>query len=375
MHVITGLGTGGAERMLAKLVCAGDQQHFEPVVVSLTNEGTLGQLITACGIDVHVIGMRQGRGSFVGLLKLALLIKRLKPDLIMAWMYHANIAAMGARTLVARNTPVLWNIRHTPCDLGLEKRLTAALIRLGARLSAIPARVVYNSRISRGRHEQLGFRKGNSVVIPNGFDTGVFKPSVAARLRTRAALGIPENALVLGHVARFHPMKDHEGFLYAASIVAAKTPDAWFVLAGRDVSPRNSILSGWVKSLGLQDRVMLLDERDDLPDLLPALDVLCLSSAWGEGFPNIIGEAMACCVPCVTTDVGDAGMIVGDSGRVVPPCDKEAFAGACLDLLSLGSETRQALGGVARQRIVSDFSIDAVVTRYESLYGDVLNSL
>ena len=372
MHVITGLGTGGAEMMLSKLVCAGDSLRFEPVVVSLTDEGTLGQIIRGYGAPIYTIGMQRGGVSVVKLVQLARLIKKLKPDLIQGWMYHANIAAFCARAIVGLRTPLLWNIRHTPHDLGTEKRLTAVLIRLGALLSSMPARVIYNSHVSLKRHEELGFRSGNSLVIPNGFDMASFCHSSAKRDHARIMLDIPVNAQVIGHVARFHPMKDHQGFLRAAAQVAMRIPNVRFVLAGKDVSLNNSLLRGWIDGLGLGERVMLLDERTDLSDLLPSFDMLCLSSAWGEGFPNIIGEAMACGLPCVTTDVGDAGMIVGETGRVVRPGDPEAFADACCDLLDLTPAIRQAQGEAARQRVVENFSLDAIVDHYQLLYENVL---
>lgn len=374
MHVITGLGTGGAEMMLSKLVCAGDSLRFEPVVVSLTDEGTLGQTIRSCGAPIYTIGMQRGCVSVGKLVHLARLIKKLKPDLIQGWMYHANIAALCARSLAGWHAPLLWNIRHTPYDLGTEKRLTAVLIRLGAMLSSMPASVIYNSHVSLKRHEELGFRRGNSLVIPNGFDMASFRPSPAKRAHARNMLGIPENAPVIGHVARFHPMKNHQGFLHAAAHVAGRVPEVRFVLAGKDVSRKNSLLLGWIDALGLGERVMLLDERTDLSGLLPAVDMLCLSSAWGEGFPNIIGEAMACGLPCVTTDVGDAGMIVGESGRVVRPGDPLALADACCDLLVLAPALRQTLGEAARQRIAENFSLDAIVHRYQSLYENVLGT-
>jgi glycosyltransferase involved in cell wall biosynthesis len=372
LHIITGLNTGGAEKMLTKLVCATDQQYFETIVVSLTDNGTLGESIKACNVQVYSIGMAKSWASVAGLIRLAQLIRRLQPDLIMGWMYHANIAAFIARTLSARKIPLLWNIRHTPYNMSSEKKLTSLLIRLSGWLSFIPLCVVYNSYVSLGRHEKLRFRKANSQVIPNGFDTDIFKPSFQSRNQARVTLGIPDSAPVLVHVARFHEMKDHHGFLHAASIVTKTFPDAWIVLIGRDVSWHNPALNGWLESFGLRDRILLLDERTDLPDILPAFDVLCLSSEWGEGFPNVIGEAMACGLPCVTTDVGDAGMVVGDTGYVVPPSNPKALADACTKLLKLSQSKRQTMGEAARLRIVKNYSLPAIVAEYQSLYERII---
>jgi len=372
MHVVTGLNVGGAERMLAKLVCASDKQRFKTVVVSLTGEGVLGKIILDCNVKVYSLEMTQGKISFAALLQLSKLIKQIQPDLIMAWMYHSNIAVLCANLLSFWGKPMLWNIRHTPYDMSKEKKLTSILIRLGAKLSFIPKYVVFNSNVSLKWHKQLGFREDKSIVIPNGFDTDIFKASAQVRKKSREVLEIPETIPVLAHVARFHPMKDHKGFVHAASLIAENDAETKFVLIGRDVSWENELLVEWIDSYSLRDRVLLLDERSDLQFLFPAFDVLCLSSSWGEGFPNVIGEAMACGLPCVTTDVGDSAIVVGDTGCVVQPDDPKALAQACIDLLECGYEQRQILGDEARIRIEKNYSLDAIVTDYQSLYEKTL---
>ena len=372
MHVITGLATGGAEAMLWKLIRSSDNKRFPSVVISLTDLGTLGQLIISCGVPVHTLGMTRGKISFSRLLEFARLIRQTNPAIILGWMYHANIAALCARTLAGSSAKLLWNIRHTPYDLGSEKKLTSMLIRLSALLSRYPCRVIYNSRVSLQRHCELGLHKKNSIVIPNGFDLEEFSASTEKRRSVRRELGIPDDAPVVGLIARFHPMKDHEGFLQAARLISQQITDVRFVLAGKDVSCANTQLVEWCIASGLKDKVFLLGERADVSDLLSAIDVLCLSSAWGEGFPNVIGEAMACGVPCVTTDVGDAGIIVGNSGRVVPKHDPAALAEAsCAILISTPSE-RRIWGLVARQRIAKHFSLTEVSNTYQSLYIDIL---
>lgn len=168
-------------------------------------------------------------------------------------------------------------------------------------------------------------------------------------------------------------MKDHGGFLRSAQLISQQIPETRFVLAGRDVSCANAQLVEMRDMNGLKDKVFLLGERADMPDILSAIDILCLSSAWGEGFPNIIGEAMACGIPCVTTDVGDAGVIVGDIGRVVPKHEPIALAEACVALLRLTPSERQMLAIAARQRMVAHFSLAEVADTYRSQYEDVLD--
>ena len=213
------------------------------------------------------------------------------------------------------------------------------------------------------------------VVIPNGFDLEGFKPDSSARVSVRTELGIGPNHPVIGLVARFDPQKDHRSFIDAASILAARLPSAWFVLCGDDVTWDNQELARWIDDAGIRDRVYLLGRRDDIARLLNAFDVASLSSAYGEGFPNVVGEAMACGVPCVVTDVGDSAWIVGDTGRVVPIRDPKALADSWLALVEAGQQARQMLGARARARIIEQFDLEVIAGRYAKLYCELAQDI
>ena len=210
----------------------------------------------------------------------------------------------------------------------------------------------------------------NGQVIPNGFDLTVLGPDALVRRAVRAALGIPEDALVVGHVARFHPMKDHPRFVRAAVRVAQSRTDVHFVLVGRDVVAANTSLSSNVPE-SLSACFHWLGERDDVYDLIRAIDVLCLSSM-AEAFPNVLGEAMAAGVPCVATDVGDSAFIVGDTGVVVPSEDDDMLFDGLLTLLDKTPTARSALGRAARSRIETYFGLPAVVDQYAALYEKIV---
>jgi len=375
MHVITGLSTGGAETMLLKLLSAasGSMEH---VVVSLGDEGTIGPRIAALGVPVHCLGLRRNAPNPFRALSILPLARRIDPQLIQGWMYHGNLmASMGAlalrksarRNVTGQKPPVLWNIRQTIYDLRRERWLTAKLIREGARLSSGPAAIIYNSQTSASQHEELGYRAEKRVVIPNGFDCQVLRPDEAARKAVRDELGITDDTVLVGLVARYHPMKDHVAFIKAAARVAQSHPQTMFVLAGAGVSSKQPELAEAIQQNKLGDRVILLGERPDIPRLNNAFDIAC-SASWNEAFSNSIGEAMACGVPCAVTDVGDSAYIVADSGFVAPPCAPEALANAIGRLVEIGQSGRQQLGVKARQRIETEFSLPAIVQRYEDLY-------
>ena len=372
MHVITGLSTGGAETMLLKLLSAasGSMEH---VVVSLGDEGTIGPRIAALGVPVHCLGLQRNAPNPIHALSILSLTRRIAPQLIQGWMYHGNLmASMAAiamrKSAPGKKPPVLWNIRQTVYDLRNERWMTARFIRLGARLSARPVAIIYNSQTSAGQHENLGYRAEKRVIISNGFDCEVLRPDDATRKAVRAELGIADDTILIGLVARYHPMKDHIGFLKAAGLVVQVHPEARFVLAGTGISFTQPELAETVRQNELQDHVILLGERSDIPRLNNAFDIGCSASAWGEGFSNSIGEAMACSVPCVVTDVGDSAYIVADSGFVSPPREPQALANAIVQLIGMGRAGRQQLGAKARKRIETEFSLPAIVHKYEDLY-------
>ncbi len=348
--------------MLYKLLSGMDRERFSPSVISLQDKGTIGSLIEQLGVPVHALEMRRGIPTPRVVLSLFYLLRRLDPHVIQGWMYHGNLAAsLGA---LACRRPICWNIRQSLYSLTYEKRATALVIRIGALLSGMTSCIVYNAHESLRHHEGVGYH-GRSVVIPNGFDTERFRPD--ADPSVRAELGIPAGSPLIGLVARYHPMKDHENFLRAAALLYNQNPHVHFLLAGKGVDGDNTDLSAMIRNLNLCGHVHLLGERTDVPRITAALDMATLSS-YAEAFPNVVGEAMVSGVPCVVTDVGDSAWIVGGTGRVVPPRDSGALADAWLDLIEMGNEGRRELGRRARQRICENFSLDEVVRQYENLY-------
>ena len=371
MHVITSLDTGGAEMMLLKLLSA-SREDWDHAVVSLADEGTIGPGISALGIPVYSLGMRRSVAGPFRALSIARLTRRFGPHLIQGWMYHGNLMASFAAFCSKKHVPVIWNVQMSLYDVATEPWLTATAIRLGAHFSRRASTIVYNSQLSARQHEAFGYRAAQQIVIPTGFDCEIFRPDENARHQVREELGVADDDIVVGLIARFHPMKDHAGFLQAAGQVARKHPKVRFVLAGRGVTPDEPIISKMIQEQHLQDRVFLLGERSDIPRLNASFDIACSASAWGEGCSNSIGEAMACGVPCAVTDVGDSAHIVGDTGIAAPPRDPGRLAQAIGQLIEAGADHRKHLGAAARQRIETDFSLTVITRRYGDLYRSCL---
>jgi glycosyltransferase involved in cell wall biosynthesis len=367
LHVITSLSTGGAEIMLQKLVRALDPGRYTNSVLSLTSTSTIGGELKAAGVVVESLGGRGGVLLPQEVWNLLRVYNSTKPDLVHSWMYHANVAAhIAVRVGNQTRPPLITSIRGALHAPGAQKPISRMVRRIDARLSRSAQGIVFNSRRSARQHAAVGYDAAKAIVIPNCFDTNEFRPAPADRARIRATLGWTDNPLV-GLIARFHRLKDHETFLDAARIVSDRHPGCKFLLAGRGCDSANPELMQWIAARGLSDSVRALGERRDIAAIDNALDVAVCSSM-SESFPNAIGEAMACGVPGIVTDVGDCEYLVGDTGRVVPPRNATALADSILEVISLRDDIRAELGKRARERIVKEFSIERVVRQYTDLY-------
>jgi glycosyltransferase involved in cell wall biosynthesis len=372
VHVITGTGLGGAEVMLDTVLRALGPGYASQVV-SLQPLGPVGERMRARGVAIDTVGMRAGVPDPRAVLRLTRLLRGIGPDLVHTWMYHADLVG-GIAARLAGVRRVAWAIHNSTLDPGVVKASTRAVVRACAALSGrVPDAILCCSDVARRIHVGYGYPDPRIEVIPNGLDIGRFAPDPHARHRLRAELGIAPEAPLVGLVARWDPQKNHAGFLRAAAAVRAARPETRFVLAGTRIEDGNPELAALVGAHGLRDAVRLLGPRDDVPQLMAGLDLLVSASVYGEAFPIVLGEAMACGVPCVATDVGDSALIVADTGRIVPPSDDAALAGAIVALLGATPEARRALGERARERIAGNFDIERVARRYEAFY-DRLNA-
>ncbi len=356
--------------MLYRLISALDRDLFEPYVISLTSDGLFGEKIRSLGIPVRPLGMDTRLPNPLALLKLTLRLKQIRPALVQTWMYHADL--LGGLAGFLTHTPVVWGIHNTSLDPLAVKSNTIRIVHLNAFLSGwLPRRIVSCSETARRAHVNIGFTPNKFVVIPNGFDLNLFCPDPTARKSLLQELGLSADTFLVGLVARFDPLKDHQSFIQAAAIFWRAHSQAHFVLCGDGISWSNEALSGWIDAAGIRQNCHLLGRRDDIPHVMAGLDINTLSSI-GEAFPNVLGEAMACGVPCVATDVGDAAEIVGDTGIVVPPRDAHALAEGWERLINLSIQERHELGQRARARIQTLYQIGEVVRRYQQLYRQLI---
>jgi glycosyltransferase involved in cell wall biosynthesis len=341
---------GGAERQLVTLAKSLPRDRFEPIVLCFYPGGPLARELHDAGIEVISLDKR-GRWDVVRFLRhLTDALDRLRPDVVHGYLGTPNLAALLMRARFP-HLRVVWGVRGGYKDYSQYDWFIRAQFRIECLTSRFADLVIMNSRAGRDFHIGRGFSRHNIHVIPNGIDTERFRPDEVSGPALRRELEIPDRALLIGLVARLDPIKQHEVFLRAAADVAAAHPEARFVCVGDGPPEYAARLRHLGEELGLGDRVRWLGERPDMPAVYNALDVLAACS-YGEGFPNVIAEAMACQVPCVVTDVGDAAWIVGSSGIVVPPRDPAALARGLREMIARRTPSLAVAG---RRRIVRDF--------------------
>jgi glycosyltransferase involved in cell wall biosynthesis len=365
-HLITDLEIGGAEMMLYKLLSQMDRSRFQNSVISMVGNGPLARKIKKLEIPVYTLDMNFGVLNPRGLFRLVRLLRKQRPVVLQTWLYHADFLGLLAGKL-ARLPHIVWNVRCSDMDMQHYSRVSALVIRILAALSSIPEAVVVNSESGCEFHKRLGYRPRSWVLINNGFDLDRFCPDETAKVKFRQELGLSHDAILIGLVARFDPMKDHATFLKAAHLLLEKDNRVLFVLAGKDITWENKKLTTAIQTGKYGKHFHLLGERDDVAHVMAALD-MATSSSSSEGFPNTIGEAMACGVPCVVTDAGDSALLVGDTGMVVPIKNPQALAEGWDQMIKLAGSGRSKLGKAARCRIEEQFSLPTSVKCYEELY-------
>jgi len=367
-HIITDLDTGGAEMMLYKLLASLRDEALNSSVIILMGRGVITKQIEALGVKVEALDLRQGEyPSWQVIKRLRYFIQDFNPDIIQGWMYHGNIAATIAVFLyqpIRKKVKLFWNVRQTLYDLKNEKPQTRYLIVLGRWLSFFAHSIIYNSNLSAEQHCNAGYLSKKTKIIPNGFDLQKFRPDKNRRQQLCEELGVSESTILIGHISRLHPMKDHATLLRAIDRVVdslsstGNKQEVLFLLVGNGVT----------SELSNNPAIHFLGERSDIPKIMSALDMVVSSSAWGEGFPNVIGEAMASEVPCVVTDVGDSAYIVGKYGRVCSVGDDQCIANSILQLIE-NKQERKTAGKQARKRIKENYSMDKIKKEYLKEWG------
>ena len=344
------LNIGGAERQLVTLASELAARGHEIVIASYYPGGALSEMIDPKRIKVISYEKKSRWDLFTLLFKTLKVVRDEQPTVLHGWMHTQNVVATFAKVLNPKVTMV-WAVRASNLETHLDwaEKLT---IWLQARLSRFASRITVNSMAGLEYAAQGGLPREKMLFVPNGIDTNAFYPNDEERRRVRAQWNMGDDMKIVGNISRFDPIKNHKMFLKAAAAVAAERADVRFVCVGHGKESYLQELKQLSRTLGLEGKVHWIQAQSDVRAAYNAVDVFC-SSSLTEGFPNVIGEAMACGRHCVVTDVGDSALVVGDTGVVVPSDNAQAMSAGLLDRLN----ARETMNLRARQRILENFTV------------------
>ncbi len=353
---------------LYRLILEFRGSEYSHTVIVLTPGGGLFNRFVESGIKLIVLDVR--RSPISDMIRLYRLMRTLQPDIVQTWLYHADfLGGLAARVAGIRN--VIWGVRTTDVDGGCA-RATAFVRQACASLSRwVPHTIVCVAEAARRSHSLVGYDPRRMVVVGNGFDLAALTSGQSQRGQLRAQCGFEKDDVVVGTLGRFNLDKDHANFVQAAGQLARRHPRLRFLMVGEQLDANNHDLMGWIAATGHADRFVLLGERSDVAVCLAAMDIFCLSSRT-EAFPNVVGEAMAMGLPCVSTDVGDVAVLMADTGVLVPKADPTALAQGVAGLMARGPAYREQMGQKARERIRLTFTMACVRQRFERIYENVI---
>ncbi|MBI5814209.1 MAG: glycosyltransferase [Nitrospinae bacterium] len=355
------LETGGAERQLTVTAQALKRMGHEVHVAVFYSGGAFEKDMAEAGIPVVRLN-KKGRWDTAGFAaRLVKTVRSIKPSAVLSYLGPPNIMAASLKPFFG-GAKVIWSVRASFMDLSRYDWLTGFSYTLERGLVTFADRVIVNSKAGMAILADKGYPAARLSVVPNGIDTQMFRPDREAGAKVRAELGYSQNDKVVGLAARLDPMKDHPTFLHAAKIMLNARPGLRFLIVGGGPEEYFEKMRKLAAELGLGAAVTFTGERSDMPALYNAMDIAALSSI-GEGFPNAVGEAMACGVPCVATDVGDAAWIAGETGIIVPPKNPEALSKGIMEMLARMESNRDAVSGKARERIAKMFGVEAMAAQ------------
>lgn len=362
-HVVSGLKVGGAEMFLHRLILSSKASSYQHKIISLTPEGEMAERFRASNIPVVVLNFR--KNPFFAFFHMLYIFYTEKPIIVQTWMYHSDLFG-GLAAKMAGVKGIIWGVRTT--EVGLSANSIRFIRMMCSRLSRVlPTHIVCAAEASRINHIAIGYHAKKMMVIPNGFEPDLLRRDKGKREQIRKACGFASDEVVVGTLGRFSEEKDQENFIRAASILSKKITGLRFLLVGRGLVFDNHQLSNWLENTQCKDKFSMLGERSDVAACLSAMDIFCLSSMT-EGFPNVLGEAMSVGLPCVATDVGDAAVLVGNCGIIVPPKDSIALALGLEKIISMSVDERQRFGERGYQRVKHEFSMNLSASRFENLY-------
>ena len=372
-HIITSLDDGGAEHTLFK-ICKYENRN-EHLVISLKDSGKYYKPIKNLGIKIFCLNF--SKWSIFKFFHLIKILKQTKPDVLQTWLVHSDFIGSFAGKLAGIHN-IVWNIRYSNFNIKSANLITIILVKILAIMSFyFPKLIIINSIKAKKIYIKNGYDEKKLKFIPNGFDLSILKFNNKKKKIFQKKIRIKKNTVTIGNVARFNPKKDHLNLIKALSIIRSENINFQSILVGTNINKKNKKLISEIKNLKLQENIKLLGQKNDISKVMSSIDIYVQSSSYGEGFPNVLAEAMACKIPCVATDVGDASHIIGNSGWIVPAKNPYKLAKAIKKAIyenKLKKKWRQR-GIKARNIIRLNFSIEKMILSYIEIWNSVFMDL
>lgn len=363
IHIINSLHSGGAENMLYKIIKHSDKEEYYHEIIVLRSGGILSQKITKQGVKIHNLSTHNGN-IFKQIRKSIDIMKHF--DIVNTWLYHSDFYGFIIGKLILKKK-LIWNIRHSNLDKNANKAKTLMIVKINSLLSRYVDYITYNSKEAIIKHKKVGYADKNSILVLNGFEMDKYNYSLSDRINVRKSLDIDLNENVFITVGRWNIQKDYFTLIESLNLLKNDNIDFKMLMVGNKLDINNEELVNIIDKYNLNNNILLLGRRDDIPQILSSSDIY-ISSSLGESFSNTIGEAMACELPCVVTDVGESRNIVGDYGKVVNSKDYTGLKDAIYSMINL-PELR-IMGKQARKRIKTNYDINNIVKLYEKLYDN-----
>ena len=355
------INSGGAENIIFNLAKATNKNDI--LLISLTDIGYYGSILRKEGYKIHSLNMKKNIFVFFKIIYLLILIIRFKPRIVQTWLYHANlVGGIAAKLLGVKK--IYWTVHH---DFEYRNLYMMLEMRILVFLSyIIPDKIIYGSNPVKNNHVLNGYFREKSIVINNGVSTSKFRPIPELRDSIRKDLNITKKCLLLGNIARYIPLKDHETLLKSLKILKSKGINFKCLLIGQGLSNENREFKIRIKKYGLEDKVILYGKTYEINHILNAFDINILTSK-KECSPISLIESMSTGIPCISTNVGDAIELIGDSGWVVNTSDYKSIAKLIMDI-NLDKKILKIKSNIARKRVEKNYPIEKMINKYKKLY-------
>lgn len=362
-HIIIGLNIGGAELFLYRLINR-SRSEVDHVVISLTELGPIGKLLRSEGVLVICLDLKNLFSIPSVIFKLYSNLKVLKPDVVHTWMYHADfLGGIVAKSLNIKK--IIWSVRTTDVTLG-KSRSTVLLRKVCAHLSYfVPTHIIYVAYRSKDIHIEAGYDALKAIVINNGFELDKLHVSAADRSKFRCSINVRDDEVLVGSIGRFNSIKNQKKFVEVAHSLVQENIALKFVMIGRDNDSDNEKLMNWISDRGLQKYFILLGQRSDIFKCIKGIDIFCLHSKT-EGFPNVLGEAMAIGTLCISLDVGDAAFLLNNSELIAK---NDNLSNLIKEVVDWPSDKKNQVILQSIQRIRNEFSISVTAQSYIDVYN------